>query len=94
MQEIDPFNWIWEKLLFILGGLILPLAIYPRWIQKIAYYTPFPAILGQRSSLAIDFSIAQVFNVTSSLIFWGILGLSCLFLFYRRGLQILNLGGG
>jgi ABC-2 type transport system permease protein len=94
LKEVSPFNWIWEKLLFALGGLILPLTIYPLWIQKIAYCTPFPAILSQRSALAIDFNLEQVLLVTNSLVFWGIVGVSSLILLYHRGLRILNIEGG
>ncbi|OHE78182.1 MAG: hypothetical protein A3F67_03080 [Verrucomicrobia bacterium RIFCSPHIGHO2_12_FULL_41_10] len=94
LQEVSPFSWIWEKFLFALGGLILPLAAYPIWIQKIAYFTPFPAILGQRSALAIDFSFSAVLHVTLSLFFWGLFALGCLSFLYRKGLKILNVEGG
>jgi len=94
LQEVAPFDWIWDKLLFALGGLILPLAVYPSWIQKIAYCTPFPAILGQRSALALDFSLALILHVAASLLLWGVFALVCLKLLYRRGLSILNLEGG
>lgn len=94
LQEVSPFNWIWEKLLFALGGLILPLAVYPLWIQKIAQFTPFPAILGQRSALAIDFSLSEALNVMISLLFWGLLALGCLSFLYRKGIKMLNIGGG
>ena len=94
LQEVAPFNWIWEKMLFALGGLILPLTVYPLWIQKIAYWTPFPAILGQRSALALDFSAPEILHVTVSLLGWGLLGAGCLLLLYRRGLRILNIEGG
>lgn len=94
LQEVSPFNWIWEKLLFAFGGLILPLAVYPLWIQKIAYWTPFPAILGQRSALAIDFSFTEVLHISLSLFCWGLLAAACLLFLYRRGLKILNIAGG
>lgn len=94
LQEVTPFDWIWEKLLFALGGLILPLAAYPLWIQKIAYCTPFPGILGQRSALAIDFNFHSAFQVAESLLFWGFISLSCLIFFYRKGLRILEIEGG
>jgi ABC-2 type transport system permease protein len=34
IQEVSPFFWVWEKLMFMLGGLMLPLAVYPQWIHK------------------------------------------------------------
>ncbi len=93
VQEVAPFNWIWEKLLFALGGLILPLTVYPSWLQKIASFTPFPAILGQRSALAIDFTFYGALQVLASLLFWGLLAAGCLLLLYRKGLKILHVGG-
>ncbi|MBS0625286.1 MAG: ABC-2 family transporter protein [Verrucomicrobia bacterium] len=94
IQEVGPFDWLWEKMLFALGGLILPLAAYPIWIQKIAAYTPFPAILGERSALALDFSHAAVLHVAGSILLWGCIGLIFVTLLYRRGLKILNVEGG
>lgn len=94
LQQVAPFHWIWEKLLFTLGGLMLPLAVYPLWLQKIAYFTPFPAILGQRSALAIDFNFFDALQVTGCLLFWGLIGTMGLLLLYRRGLRIVNVEGG
>jgi ABC-2 type transport system permease protein len=94
LQEVSPFNWIWEKLLFVFGGLILPLSAYPDWMQSIAYWTPFPAILGGRSALALDISASQIFWIAFSLMSWSCMGLLCLMLTYRKGLRILNIEGG
>lgn len=94
IHRVEPFHWIWEKSLFTLGGLMLPLAIYPLWLQKIAYLTPFPAILGQRSALAINFSMHEVFFIMGSLLFWGLTGVTVLVLLYRKGLRIVNVEGG
>ncbi len=94
LQEVSPFFWIWEKFLFMLGGLMLPLAVYPQWMQTLAHLTPFPAILGDRSALALDFNLNHVLTLTLSLTGWGVFGLFCLLLVYRKGLRILNVEGG
>lgn len=94
LQEVSPFYWIWEKLLFMLGGLILPLAVYPQWMQTLAHLTPFPAILGERSSLAYDFSLYNITSLTLILIGWGTIGWIALVFFYRKGMHILNIEGG
>ena len=94
VEQVEPFHWIWEKLLFTLGGLMLPLAVYPEWLQKIAHFTPFPAILGARSALTIDFTWSNALSVINVLLFWGILGSACLILLYRKGLRIVNIEGG
>lgn len=94
LQQVGPFEWIWDKLLFTLGGLMLPLAVYPLWLQKIAHLTPFPAILGQRSALAIDASLDNILLVIGSLLLWGLLGICSLIFLYRKGLRIVNIEGG
>lgn len=94
LQDVAPFSWIWEKLLFVFGGLILPLSAYPLWIQKVAFWTPFSVILGERSALALEVNASHIFWVTASLIGWILIGSLCLVITYRKGLQILNIEGG
>lgn len=94
LQQVEPFHWVWEKFLFTLGGLMLPLAVYPHWLQKIAYWTPFPAILGERSALAIEFSAFRALSIVGTLLFWAVLGGGFLLWLYRRGLRIVNVEGG
>ncbi len=94
LQDVAPFSWVWEKLLFILGGLILPLSIYPDWMQTLAYWTPFSSILGARSALTLEVNSYTIFWIAFSLIIWGFLGMACVIYIYRRGLRILNLEGG
>lgn len=94
LQEVTPFHWLWEKLLFLFGGLILPLTVYPQWMQSMAHLTPFPAILGERSALAIEFNTYNIVMLAVTLIGWGMTGVIGLCLLYRRGLRILNIAGG
>jgi ABC-2 type transport system permease protein len=94
MQEVDPFFWIWEKMFFALGGLVFPLSTYPGWLEAIARLTPFPAILGDRSALAFDFSLSSVFSVTATLMSWSLLITLLLLFLYKRGLRIVNIEGG
>lgn len=94
LHETEPLFWVWEKLLFMLGGLMLPLTVYPEWLQWIAHFTPFPALLGERSALALNFNGHHISVVTCSLIGWGSFGIISLILLYRKGLRILNIEGG
>ncbi len=94
MGEADPLYWIYEKLLFLFGGLILPLAAYPSWLQKIANFTPFPAILGERSALALSFSSFHLISLLLSFVGWAAIGTGVLIFLYRKGLRTLNIEGG
>lgn len=94
IHEIEPLTWLWEKLLFALGGLFFPLSVYPKVWQVVANYTPFPYILGNRSALVIDYSLMNILGVVAALILWTFIGMTLLSLLYRRGLKILNIEGG
>jgi ABC-2 type transport system permease protein len=45
LGNVTPLFWIAQKMMFVLGGLMLPLFFYPGWWQSIAWLTPFPAVL-------------------------------------------------
>lgn len=94
ITEVTPIFWIWEKLLFMLGGLILPLAAYPSWIQSIASWTPFPILLGDRSALFLSFTPGDLSHFTIVMLSWAGVGLFFLLILYKRGMRILNIEGG
>jgi ABC-2 type transport system permease protein len=91
LTDVTPVYWISQKLLFVLGGLTLPLEIYPAWVQRAASFTPFPTLLGQPASLLLGGAQPGVFELAARLLFWSLLvGLLMRWLFRRaqRGLQI------
>lgn len=91
--SIDPFVWIWEKLLFALGGLLVPLAAYPMLLQKIAAYTPFPLILAGRSARIFETGCEEGL-ILIKILCW-ILGCMIVFnLLYRKALRSITMEGG
>lgn len=92
--EVAPIHWIWEKFLFMLGGLFLPVLYFPSWMQTLARLTPFPAILGDRSGLILNFGIDEALKLSFSLLGWTVIALILLNIVYQRGLRILNIEGG
>src|SRR5215471_16534129 len=44
LDDVSPLYWIWQKLMFVLGGLMLPLELYPELMQRAAWFTPFPVV--------------------------------------------------
>ena len=45
VEDSLPFFWIYSKLLFILGGLLIPLSFFPGWLRRIAEALPFRTVL-------------------------------------------------
>jgi ABC-2 type transport system permease protein len=44
IEEVTPAFWIYQKLLFTVGGLFLPLEMFPGWLRRIAEWLPFQFI--------------------------------------------------
>jgi ABC-2 type transport system permease protein len=49
-----PVYWIWQKVVFVIGGLFIPLTLYPAWIREFGIATPFAAILYHPASLVLE----------------------------------------
>lgn len=70
MGSAAPLFWIWQKLTFVLGGLILPLSLYPPPFRAIAAATPFSAMLFAPGSLVFAMSPAAVATIIARQMFW------------------------
>ncbi len=51
MGTAAPIYWVAQKLFFVLGGLLLPLSIYPAGLGAVAEASPFAAMLYWPASL-------------------------------------------
>lgn len=94
MEENSAFFWIYNKLVFTLGGMLLPLDMFPKWLQGISRYLPFAYVTYTPARLAVDFSIrrfAQGFSIQLAYIGAFVL-ISALL--YRRGVRNVNVNGG
>jgi ABC-2 type transport system permease protein len=65
-----PVFFIAQKLIFLLGGLVLPLDAYPAALVKIAWLTPFPAMLYAPASVALDPTWSHIAAMLAVQIFW------------------------
>jgi ABC-2 type transport system permease protein len=93
-EEITAFEWIYQKVMFILGGLLIPLDFYPAWLQTIAGYLPFAyTIYGPARFFVAPDGPRFVALLLGQLAWLAILGLLLLYL-YRRGVSWLVINGG
>ncbi len=40
-EETLPYYWVVQKLIFVLGGLFIPVDLFPAWLAGVARYLPF-----------------------------------------------------
>lgn len=76
MEEVEPVFWIYEKLLYTLGGLFLPLEVFPDAVRAIAEWLPLKAILYLPAHTFVKFDTSTALSgLLQQLIILGGVGL-------------------
>ena len=95
IKHSEPAYWMMQKFNFVCGGLMLPITLYPEWIQDICWMTPFPAILFTPASTMLGDNQAMSFEEAFIYqIFWAsILGATAIMLHKSAIYKITKIGG-
>jgi ABC-2 type transport system permease protein len=94
LGDVAPAYWIWQKLLFVLGGLLLPLQFYPALFVRVARLTPFPALLAGPASFATREPLMPAGVLVVTLAFWALLGWVIARAAFGRAVRRLHVNGG
>jgi ABC-2 type transport system permease protein len=93
-EEIAAFEWIYAKLVFILGGLLIPIDFFPPWLQAVSRALPFSATVYGPARLFVEPGLERFAALVISQLIWlGLLGLLLNFI-YRRSIAWLSVNGG
>jgi len=93
-EDVAAFEWIYSKILFLLGGLLIPLDFFPAWLRTIAQATPFAYTLYGPARLFVTFDWERLGTLLFGQMLWlAVLGLA-LGLLFRRGVAWLTINGG
>jgi ABC-2 type transport system permease protein len=94
VEDVSAFTWIYQKLAFVFGGMIVPLDFYPNWLQALAKALPFSSMTYGPARLFVTPTLELFVNVMSLQLLW-ILALAILLtMAYRRGVAHLTVNGG
>jgi ABC-2 type transport system permease protein len=94
LVDCSPLAWLFQKLTFAFGGLLVPLTLYPDWLRELALLTPFAALMFGPGSMALAGGAQHVGAVALQLSIWIALALGLLSHLYARGVRALELHGG
>lgn len=73
IKDAGPVFWIWQKSLFLLGGLLWPLALYPPLLGRLVWLTPFPAVLAAPAQWGQPVGAAALAGACLHQALWGVL---------------------
>ncbi|WP_170311631.1 ABC transporter permease [Vallitalea okinawensis] len=94
VEENAPFRWIYQKLVFTLGGMLMPIDLFPVWLQDLVRYLPFTYVTYAPAKTAVDFSFAAYGTVLCIQGLYILLFIGISLLIYRKGVRALNVNGG
>lgn len=94
LTDCNPIYLVWQKSMFVLGGLFVPLALYPEWLLGLARWTPFPVLIHGPGSMAFGSDPALALHTLGLLMLWSAVAVVLLSVVYRRGLKSVELHGG
>lgn len=93
-EDVTAYDWIVGKLIFIIGGMLIPIDFFPTWLQKIATALPFAYAMYGPARLFVEPSVERFASVLLGQVIWlVVLGL-LLALAYRSGVRRLAVNGG
>jgi ABC-2 type transport system permease protein len=78
----------------VLGGLMLPIGIYPDWLRVVAERSPFSALLYGPGRLVVEGGADSAPRLALTLAAWGAVFLAVVLLLERRARRQLCLHGG
>ena len=94
LEDTYSIRFIYQKILFIFGGLLFPIDIYPIWLQKIAHFLPFEDILYGPARLFVKFDLIYWQNLMFSQLVWIIVFILLSKFIYVQGIKKVNINGG
>ncbi len=93
-EDTASFRLIYQKLVFILGGLMIPLDFLPDWLQGIARLLPFNLTTYAPAKLFVAFTAGQFWQIIRLQLFWLVVIGLLLWGQYRWASRQLEVNGG
>lgn len=94
MEEVNPVYWIYQKLLFTVGGLFLPLEWFPEWLRRLATWLPFGYVTYAPARAFVAFAPGPVGRMLlGQLIYTGLFSLTVVLVWALARRRLVVQGG-
>ncbi len=93
-EDVSAFEWIYQKALFILGGMLIPLDFFPAWLRAISQATPFAFTVYGPARLFIQPSLERFGWLLVGQVAWLVSLVLVTGWIFKRGVSWLTINGG
>jgi ABC-2 type transport system permease protein len=94
VEETRGLEFVYNKFLFTIGGMLMPLELFPDALQRVGRWLPFQAIVYFPAKTAVAFHADKLAGVLSTQLIWMVIIGVIVSLVYRKGVKKLNVNGG
>ena len=94
MEDVTSLVFIYHKIVFVLGGLLIPVDLLPEWLQAIARVLPFNMVVYAPARLFVAWEVDLFgYTVLMQVVWIAVVG-GVLSLIYRSAMRRVSINGG
>ncbi|HKF78549.1 MAG TPA: ABC-2 family transporter protein [Candidatus Dormibacteraeota bacterium] len=94
VEDTTAFEWIYNKLMLVVGGVLIPLDFFPGWLRGAATLLPFASATYTPAHLFVRPGGQGALELLAVQAAWIVVLGSALWALYRRGMRRLVVNGG
>ncbi|WP_261306108.1 ABC transporter permease [Paenibacillus andongensis] len=94
VEETRGLEFVYNKFLFTIGGMLMPLELFPDMLQRVGRWLPFQAIVYIPAKSTVTFDAVQLPRMLCTQLIWVVIIGIIVSLVYRKGVKKLNVNGG
>lgn len=93
-EDATPYSWIYDKIVFILGGMLLPLEFMPSFAQSIAKILPTAFVMYFPAKVFVAFNFELFFEALLGQILYFVLFFFISYFLFKKGCKKVSINGG
>ncbi|HLF90704.1 MAG TPA: ABC-2 family transporter protein [Anaerolineales bacterium] len=93
-EDISAFMWIYQKMILVMGGVLIPLDFFPDWLKNIALGMPFAYTTYAPARIFISPNPGTIASLLALQTVWLLVLGGLLATLYRRAEKWLSINGG
>jgi ABC-2 type transport system permease protein len=94
LEESRAMDFIYSKLIFTIGGMLVPLEIFPLWLSSFAQWFPFSYVAYHPAKLFVMFSFEYFFQIITVQLIWiAVIG-TCAMVLFNFLIKRVSVNGG
>jgi len=94
LEDAKGLEFLYSKIVFTLGGMLVPLDIFPQWLHTICLYLPFSYIAYYPAKLFVGFGFILFFQILIVEIAWIAAFALLTALVYKYCIRRVSINGG